>query len=54
MHRINERQDYIGTDTPTTDANGRIIQSVTTVREEGEDCHIFAPTVNKDLREERS
>lgn len=50
--RINERQDYIGTDTPTTDEDGRIIQSVTTEREDGEDCHIFAPTHNRNLREE--
>lgn len=50
--RINEREDYIGTDVPTTDAEGRIIQSVTTEREDGEDCHIFAPQVIKNYREE--
>lgn len=48
--RVNERQDYIGTDTPWTDDNGRIIQSVSTEREEGEDTHIFATTHNEDLR----
>lgn len=48
--RINEREDYIGTDIPTTDGEGRIIQSVTTEREEGEDVHIFAPTIVDDRR----
>ena len=43
-HRIQEREDYLGKDIGTTDANGRVIQSVYTVREDGEDCHIFAPT----------
>ena len=49
--RVNEREDYIGTDTPTTDAEGRIIQSVTTERDDGEDCHIFATTINQDWRQ---
>lgn len=49
--RVNEREDYIGSDTPTTDAEGRVIQSVTTERNDGEDCHIFATTINLDLRE---
>lgn len=44
--RLQEREDYIGKDTPFTDINGRPIQSVYTVREDGEDCHILAPTVN--------
>lgn len=44
--RVEERQDYIGKDTVFHDANGRPIMSVYTVREDGEDCHIFAPTVN--------
>lgn len=49
VHRINERQDYLGSDTATPDQNGRIIQSVTTEREDGEDCHVFATTVNLDI-----
>lgn len=52
-HRINERQDYLGTDSAETgtDAEGRIIQSVTTEREEGEDTHIFATTFYEDRRQ---
>lgn len=49
---VKEREDYAGKDTPFTDANGRAIQSVYTVREDGEDCHILAPTVNMTLRAE--
>lgn len=48
--RLNEREDYIGTDTGWEDEDGRIIQSVTTVREDGEDCHILAPCSNYDWR----
>lgn len=50
--RVHEREDYIGTETPTTDANGRIIRSVVTERDDGEDCHIFATTVNYDWRQQ--
>lgn len=44
--RVEERQDYIGKDTVFFDTNGRPIMSVYTTREDGEDCHILAPTVN--------
>lgn len=40
---VNERQDYVGADLVTTDPSGRVVMSVTTVREDGEDCAIFAP-----------
>jgi hypothetical protein len=40
---VNERQDYLGTDIPQTDGEGRVVMSVTTQRDDGEDCHIFAP-----------
>jgi len=42
--RVEERQDYIGNDMVFHDANGRPIMSVYTMREDGEDCHILAPT----------
>lgn len=44
--RLEVRQDYVGKDTPFVDANGRPIMSVYTMREDGEDCHILAPTIN--------
>jgi hypothetical protein len=44
--RVEERQDYIGKDTVFHDTNGRPIMSVYTMREDGEDCHILAPTTN--------
>ena len=48
--RVEERQDYIGKDTPFVDAKGRPIMSVYTMREDGEDCHILAPTVNMTIQ----
>lgn len=40
---INERGDYVGKDLVTCDSNGRPVMSVTTHRNDGEDCTIFAP-----------
>lgn len=48
--RVEERQDYVGKDTPFMDANGRPIMAVYTQREDGEDCHILAPTVNMNIQ----
>lgn len=45
--RINRREDYAGTDTLVTDGDGVPVMSVTTVREDGEDCMVFAPCINK-------
>lgn len=49
---VNEREDYIGTDIPQTDEDGKVIKSITTIREDGEDCHILAPTVVFKIRGE--
>jgi hypothetical protein len=43
--RINEREDFVGDDIPWTDDEGRVIMSVTTQRDEGEDTHIMAACV---------
>lgn len=44
--RINDRQDYLGSDTVHTDRDGNVVMSVTTLREDGEDCVVHAPCVN--------
>lgn len=44
-HRVNDRQDYVGTDQVQTDDAGRVVMSVTTVRDDGEDCTVYAPTM---------
>lgn len=49
---VNERDDYIGTAIPFVDQDGKVIKSITTIREDGEDCHILAPTVNFTIRGE--
>jgi hypothetical protein len=42
-----ERQDYIGTETVQTDAEGRPVMAVVTEREDGSnDVAVFAPTAN--------
>jgi hypothetical protein len=41
--RANERGDYVGSDRVQTDADGRVVMSVTVERDEGTDCVVFAP-----------
>lgn len=41
-----ERDDYVRGDTPQTDANGRPVMSVVTIRDNGQDCMILAPCIN--------
>lgn len=42
-HVVNEREDYIGGELVTVDANGRPVMSVNTERADGSnDCHAFA------------
>lgn len=39
-----ERQDYVGDELVQTDAGGRVIMSVVTTRDDGQDCTVYAPT----------
>lgn len=41
--RVNRRGDYVGNDLVTVDGEGQPVMSVTTQRNDGEDCTIFAP-----------
>lgn len=41
---VNTWEDYVGGELVQTDGEGRPIMSITTTRDEGQDCHIFAPT----------
>lgn len=40
------REDYVGREDVRLDAAGRPVMAVRTVREDGEDLAVFAPTVN--------
>lgn len=42
-HRLVERQDYIGADLVQLH-QGRPVMSLTTVRDDGQDCTVYAPT----------
>lgn len=42
-HRVHEREDYLNGDLAVTDDNGRVVMSVSTVRDDGIDCTILAP-----------
>lgn len=46
-----EREDYVGTDLVQTDGEGRPIMSVVTVRDDGQDCMVFAPTATAKAKE---
>lgn len=43
-HRVNEREDYIGSELVQFDDQGRPVMSIQTIREEGEDTTVYAPT----------
>lgn len=43
-HRVNEREDYVGSESVQRNDEGRPIMSVVTVRETGQDCTVYAPT----------
>ena len=38
-----EREDYVGSEIVQLASNGRPVMSVTTTRDEGEDCTVYAP-----------
>jgi len=44
------REDYIGREKVTLDADGRPVMSIVTTREHGQDCAVFAPTAAATLR----
>jgi alkyl sulfatase BDS1-like metallo-beta-lactamase superfamily hydrolase len=43
-HVIRRREDYSHGDILARDSDGRVVMSVQTVRDDGEDCTVFAPT----------
>lgn len=42
-HRVRQREDYVGGEVVTRDSDGRPVMAVQTIRDEGEDCTVFAP-----------
>jgi hypothetical protein len=40
----NDRDDYVGRELVPTDDRGRPVMSITTVRDDGQDAVVFAPT----------
>jgi hypothetical protein len=38
-----EREDWVGRENVQVDGEGRPVMSVVTVRDEGQDCAVFAP-----------
>lgn len=48
---VNHWEDYVGTgQLVTCDGNGRPVSSITTERDDGQDCHVYAPCAVADLR----
>lgn len=45
-----EREDYIGSEIVQLDPNGRPVMAVETVRDEGNDLVVFAPTAGASVR----
>lgn len=43
VHAV-EREDYVGTEDVRLDADGRPVMAVVTVRDDGQDVAVFAPT----------
>jgi hypothetical protein len=49
-HRLAEREDYIGKEqVQYAPATGRPAMSVTTTRDDGEDCTVYAPTARAEV-----
>jgi hypothetical protein len=44
VHRVVEREDYIGSERVQTDGAGRPVMAIRTERADGYDTHVFAPT----------
>jgi hypothetical protein len=42
--QVVEREDYLHGDLPQTDGNGKVVMAVRTLRDDGEDCAVLAPT----------
>jgi hypothetical protein len=49
-HRIIERGDWVGHELVQCDRTGRPVMALVTVRDDGEDCTVFAPTAHVDAR----
>lgn len=43
------RGDYVGKEHVSTDDEGRPVQAVVTVRDEGQDCAVMAPTAQGEV-----
>lgn len=42
-HRVRLREDYVGGEMVARDGEGRVVMSVVTTRDDGEDCTVYAP-----------
>lgn len=40
---VDYREDYVGKELVTYDGHGRPVTAIRTVRDDGEDCHVFVP-----------
>ena len=49
---VNERDDYVGDELVTVNAEGRPVMNVVTTRDDGNDLAVFAPCARADLRGE--
>ncbi len=49
-HRLNDRQDYVNGELVQRDGEGRVVMSLQTIRDNGEDCTVFAPTARGTAR----
>jgi hypothetical protein len=43
-----EREDYVGGELVQKDVDGRVIMSVVTTRDDGQDCTVYVPTATID------
>jgi hypothetical protein len=50
-HTAVERGDYTNGDLVQTDENGRVVMSVTTTRDDGEDCTVYAPAASASIEQ---
>lgn len=49
--KVNFREDFVKKDLVTTDANGRVVMSITTQRDDGEDLLVHSPCAVASLKD---
>lgn len=51
VHVVRDREDYVGGELVQADAEGRVVMAVNTIRDDGMDATVYAPTATVSVKE---